>query len=139
MQEPVLTHHTGSEALVRQAVAAFYLAFDQGFEGACDFSTEDWVHINPGGGWTRGREAVLKEVREVHTTFLKGVTDSIEDMSVRFAARSVAIATVTSVMSPYLTNDGARHENERHIRTFVMVKRTGRWLIMQDQNTTIGG
>ena len=125
--------------LVRQAVEAFYAAFDDGFQDACDFSTEDWNHINPGGGWTRGRESVLMEVREVHTTFLKGVSDTIEEMSVRFATRAVAVVTVTSVMSTYVTPDGAKHENERHIRTFVVVKRGGRWLVMQDQNTTIGG
>jgi uncharacterized protein (TIGR02246 family) len=127
-----------SEAPVRQAVEAFYTAFNRGFEGANEFSTEDWNHIHPGGGWIRGRANVLKEVREVHTTFLKGVSDTVEEMAVRFATREVAVATVISVMSTFVTPDGVKHENERHIRTFVVVKRTGRWLVMQDQNTTIG-
>jgi len=135
----VLTHDLDKEHRVRQAVEAFYAAFDAGFEGECDFSTEDWNHINPDGGWTRGRENVLKEVREVHTTFLKGVTDTIEEISVRFAARDVTVVIVTSVMSTFVTPDGARHEDEHHIRTFVVVKRNGQWLVMQDQNTTIGG
>ena len=30
------------------------------------------------------------------------------------------------------------HENECRIRTFVIVKRANRWLIMQDQNTVRG-
>jgi hypothetical protein len=44
---------------------------------------------------------------------------------------------VNSQMSTYVTPDGARHENERHIRTFVIVRRAGKWLIEHDQNTTI--
>ena len=127
------------EFLVRRAVSAFYTAFDEGFAGACDFSTEDWNHISPFGGWTVGREAVLSEVREVHTSFLKDVTDAVEEMAVRFAARDVAVATVISRLSLFVTPDGIRHENERHIRTFVVVERGGRWLVMQDQNTIISG
>ena len=139
MKVPFRTHISDREHLVRQVVESFYVAFNQGFEGACDFSTEDWNHINPGGGWARGRESVLKEVREVHATFLKGVTDTVEEISVRFVTRDVAVVTVTSVMSTFITPDEVEHENERHIRTFVVVKRNGKWLVMQDQNTTIGG
>lgn len=62
------------------------------------------------------------EVREVHTTFLKDVTDTIQDMEVRFATPRAAVVTVTSMMSKFVTPDGVKHENERHIRTFVVVK-----------------
>jgi uncharacterized protein (TIGR02246 family) len=126
------------DAPVRKAVEAFYAAFNDGFQGPSDFATEDWNHINPYGGWTRGRENVLNEVREVHRTFLKHVSDTVEEMAVRFATRDVAVVTVTSVMSTFVTPDGVKHENERHIRTFVVVKRGDRWLVMQDQNTAIG-
>lgn len=126
------------EKLVRQAVEAFYVAFNtHGFDRAHEFTTQDWHHINPLGGWTQGREAVLKELKEVHSTFLKGVSDTIENINVRFATPDVAVVTVTSRMSTFTTPDGVTHENEKHIRTFVVVKRSRRWLIMQDQNTTI--
>jgi len=129
---------TSSENGVRQAVQSFYDAFNShGFENAVEYTTADWNHINPFGGRKRGREAVLKELKEVHSTFLKGVTDKIEDMDIRLATPEAAVATVTSRMSTFITPDGVKHENERHIRTFVVVKRSGRWLIMQDQNTTI--
>jgi uncharacterized protein (TIGR02246 family) len=82
---------------------------------------------------------LLQEVREVHTTFLKGVTDTVEEIEVRFATRDVAVATVVSRVSPFVTPDGVRHENESHIRTYVVVRRDTRWLIMQDHNTAIGG
>ena len=132
----VVAREPNQEIKVRKAVQSFYDAFNShDFERAADFTTEDWNHINPVGGWTRGREAVLKELREAHSSFLKGVSDKPEEMSVRFATPDVAVVTVPSLVSTYTTPDGVRHENERAIRTFVVVKRGGRWLIMQDQNT----
>jgi uncharacterized protein (TIGR02246 family) len=129
----------GPETQVRQAVHAFYTAFNSpdGFERAAEFSTEDWNHINPFGGRTNGRVAVLKEVLEVHRTFLKGVTDTVTQMDVRMASPDVAVATVTSDLSPFTGPDGARHADNHQIRTFVVVKRGARWLIMQDHNTFV--
>lgn len=127
----------GKEKRVRDAVKSFYDAFNShGFEGAAAFTSEDWNHINPFGGRTRGRAATLEDLKRVHSTFLKGVTDTIEEMDVRFATSAVAVVTVTSQMSTYIM-DGVRHDNERYIRTFVVVQRNGRWLILQDQNTVV--
>jgi hypothetical protein len=57
-------------------------------------------------------------------------------MEVRFATLDVAVVTVPSTMcGAFTTPDGVKHENLRAIRTFVVVQRGGRWLIMQDQNT----
>src|SRR5437879_11510364 len=106
------------EAGVRAAIQAFHKAFDDGFTGQAEYSTEDWNHIIPYGGRDRGREATLKTVRQVHQTFLKGTTDTIEDMDIRFATADVAVATVISVVSPFTSPDGVKHGVERHIRTF---------------------
>jgi uncharacterized protein (TIGR02246 family) len=135
----VIAQSSGEEEQARRAVQSFYNAFNShDFTRAEEFTTEDWVHINPLGGWTRGRKAVLKELREVHSSFLKGVTDTVEEISVRFATPVVAVVTVPSRVSNYTTPDGVRHENEQQIRTFVVVKRDAKWLIMQDQNTIRG-
>jgi len=134
----VIAQSPSRQKQVRQAVQSFYDAFNShGFGRAAEYTTEDWNHINPFGGRARGRDAVLKELKEVHATFLKGVSDTIESMDIRFATPDVAVVTVTSRMSTFTTPDGVRRENELHIRTFVVVKRSGRWLIMQDQNTLI--
>ena len=134
----VIAQSPSRQKQVRQAVQSFYDAFNShGFGRAAEYTTEDWNHINPFGGRARGRDAVLKELKEVHATFLKGVSDTIESMDVRFATPDVAVVTVTSRMSTFTTPDGIKRENERPIRTFVVVKRSGRWLIMQDQNTLI--
>ena len=132
----LLGHRPSDEEEVRQAVQSFHAAFNKhDFRSAEEYTTEDWNHINPFGGWTRGRDAVLKELTEVHSTFLKGVTETVEDFSVRFASGDVALVTVINRSSTFTTPDGVKHENQRSIRTFVVVKRSGRWLIMQDQNT----
>ena len=124
------------ETRVRKAVQSFYDAFNtHDFNRIPEFTTEDWTHINPFGGWARRREAVLTELNEVHSTFLKDVTDIPEEMKVRFATINVAIVTVPSKMSPHTTPDGVRHENQKQIRTFVLVKQAHLWFIMQDQNT----
>ena len=138
ISNPIFAQTSSREKQVRQAVQSFYDAFNaHGFERATEFTTEDWNHINPFGGRTRGRSETLEDLKQVHSTFLKGVTDKVEEMDVRFADPSVAVVTVTSRISTYTTPDGIKHENDRHIRTFVVVRRNGRWLIMQDQNTII--
>jgi uncharacterized protein (TIGR02246 family) len=120
----------------RRAVQRFYEAFNaHGWDRAAEFTTEDWVHINPSGGVTRGRAAVLAELREVHGSFLKGVTDTPDSIAVRLATPDVAVATVPGRMTPFTTPDGVRHVNELQVRTFVVVRRAGVWRIMQDQNT----
>jgi uncharacterized protein (TIGR02246 family) len=127
-----------SDSEPRRAVEAFYAMFNSHkFDSAAQFTTEDWVHINPEGGITRGREATVADLKEVHSTFLKGVTDRPETFDIRMATPDVAIVTVVSLVSPFTTPDGKRHENEQHIRTFVVVKHKNGWLISQDQNTTI--
>lgn len=128
---------TDKEADVRATVQAFYKNFNEGFTAPGDYATEDWNHINPSGGRNQGRDATLKRVREVHQTFLKGAKENIESMDVRFASEDVAVATVVSFSSAFMAPDGTKHEVQRGIRTFVVVKRGERWLIMQDHNTTI--
>jgi uncharacterized protein (TIGR02246 family) len=123
---------------VRRAVQSFYDAFNShGFDRAAEFTTEDWNHINPFGGRTRGRSDTLKDLHQVHSTFLKGVSETVEEIDVRFADANVAVVTVLSRIGTYVTPDGTKHENNRHLRTFVVVKKKGRWLIMQDQNTIV--
>ena len=104
---------------IKQVVNAFQEDFnDGGFINANDYSTSDWRHINPLGGIDKGRDSVLKGVRAVHQTFLKGVTMQIESMDIRFITPEVAIADVIHKIDNFTTPDGVKHENERHIKIF---------------------
>ena len=125
---------------VKKVVIAFQDDFNEGsFKNALAYSTTDWEHINPGGGIDKGRDSVLKTVRAVHQTFLKGVTMQIESMDIRFPIQNVAIANVIHRVSNYTTPDGVKHENERQIKTYVVVKKKETWLLTQDNNTVIQG
>lgn len=125
---------------VKKVVITFQEDFNDGsFKNAAAYSTTDWEHINPGGGIDKGRDSVLKTVRAVHQTFLKGVTMLIESMDIRFITPDVAIADVIHKVDNYTTPDGVKHENERHIKTYVVVKKKGKWLLAQDHNTVIQG
>src|SRR5690348_2605497 len=128
---PAAAQANAREAEVRSTIEAFYKAFNDGFTKPAVYAAEDWNHINPLGGRTRGREAVLKEVREVHQSFLKGATETIESMDIRFATSDVAVGTVVSV------GKSADGKSGRGIRTFVVVRRGKRWQIMQDHATLI--
>ena len=123
---------------VRASVLSFFDAFNRhDFARISEITIEDWVHINPLGGRTSGRGEVLKELEEVHSTFLKGVSMKIDEISVKFATPDVAVVTVVNQITPYTTPDGVIHSKERQIKTFIVVKRKRTWLIMQDQNTII--
>jgi uncharacterized protein (TIGR02246 family) len=127
-----------SEDAVLAPVRAFYAAYDAGFPDAADYATDDWNHINPLGGRTRSKEETLDGVREVHSTFLKGVTDTIQSADVRFASEDVAVVTVLSRTSPHPLPNDPEVRPHGQIRTFVVVKRGSAWRIMQDHNTEVG-
>ncbi len=125
---------------IRKVVIAFQEDFNEGsFKNADAYSTSDWRHINPGGGIDKGRDSVLITVRAVHQTFLKGVTMQVESMDIRFLTPEVAIADVIHKVDNFTTPDGVKHENERHIKTYVIVRKKGKWLLAQDHNTIIQG
>ena len=127
------------EQLVREVVKSFVTDYNNGdFKNAPSYTTDDWVHINPGGGLTRGRDEVLKEVRAIHKTMLKGVSITIDSMTVHFVTRDVALVNTIHKSDSYITpEDGVKHENERQMKTYVVVKHNGKWLLALDQNTII--
>ena len=77
---------------MREVVKSFVTDYNSGdFKNVLSYTTDDWLHINPGGGITRGRDEVLKEVRAIHKTMLKGVSITIDSMTVRFVTHEVAL------------------------------------------------
>ena len=69
---------------------------------------------------------------------LKGVSITIESMTVHFVTPDVALVDAVHKSDSYVTpEDGVKHENERQIKTYVIVKRNGKWLLALDQNTLI--
>jgi uncharacterized protein (TIGR02246 family) len=121
---------------VEKVVIAFQNGFNEGgFKNAESYTAKDWVHINPFGGITKGRDTVLADVRNVHQRFLKGVTMNIQSMEIQFPGKEIAIAVVAHKMGNYTTPDGVLHANELHVKTYVIVKQQDKWLLALDQNT----
>jgi len=81
----------------------------------------------------------LKEEREVHQSILKGVSMTIQSMSMRFITPDVAIADVIHKISDFEFPAGVKHKNELNLKTYVVVKQKGKWLLTHDQNTTVAG
>src|SRR5579872_5813099 len=83
------------EQLVKNVVSAYQDDYnDGGFKNVESYTTKDWEHINPIGGITKGRDSVMAELRPLCQTILKGVSLSIESMTVRFLSPTVAIVNV---------------------------------------------
>jgi len=123
---------------VKKVVLQFQEDFNDGsFKKAEIYATSDWVHINPGGGINIGKESVLKDVRGVHQTFLKGVSITTDSINVRFITPEVALVTAYHPIDKYTTPDSVMHVNERHIKSYVVVKKNGKWLLTLDHNTVI--
>lgn len=130
---------TGSDA-VETVVRLFQEDFNEGsFRRAPDYTTTDWHHIHSGGGITRGRADVLSEVRAVHQTFLKDVTMSLDSMHIRHVTPDVAVVDAVHTVSPHQSSSGEMHTNEKWLKTYVIVRRNGRWLLAHDHSTTIEG
>lgn len=122
--------------LVKKVVLAFEEDFNEGsFQNADSYSTMDWEHINPFGGITKGRDSTLADVRRVHQTFLKGVTMKVESMDIRFPAPNLAIAIVVHKVDNFTTPDGVQHNGEKHMKSYVIIKQKGKWLLTLDHNT----
>ena len=122
--KPSIGQNSRNQQLVKNVVLAFQDDFnDGGFKNIEFYTTKDWEHINTGGGITKGREAVLKEVRAVHQTFLKGVSLTIESITIRFLTPTVAIADVVHKSSDYELPQGVKHQNERQRKTYIIMKK----------------
>ena len=74
---------------------AFYAAYNaDDFDKLPQFATEDWTHIAPNGIVRKGRADVLQALRQTHSTFLKGVTNTPEEITVRLVTPDAAVVTV---------------------------------------------
>ncbi len=107
---------------VRQVVQKFYTATTRdrqasGFTQPRTGITSIRTAVSSG---VRGD--VLKAVREVHTTFLKGVAGDPADIRSHFNSRDVAIATVVSNVSAFKGPDGVTLAQHKNVRTFVVVR-----------------
>lgn len=132
--------NAADDEAVREVIRLFQADFNEGtFQNAPSYTTEDWEHIHSGGGITRGRDQVLSEVRSVHQSILKGVSMSMESMTIRYVTADVALVVALHNVSPHKSSSGEMHVGEQWLKTYIVVRRNGRWLLTHDHATTIEG
>jgi uncharacterized protein (TIGR02246 family) len=124
------------EEAVRNIVLDFQEDFNEGsFQKAETYTTNDWIHIHPGGGMDIGREPVLRTVQEVHQSFLKGITMTTDSMQVIFIRPALVIAYHT--IDDYVTPDNVMHVNQQNIKSYIIIKEGSNWLMVFDHNTIV--
>ncbi|MEW5915738.1 MAG: nuclear transport factor 2 family protein [Gemmatimonadota bacterium] len=102
---------SATEEEVRSAVRAFYASYNaHEFSRFVEYTTEDCVHVTPNGIARHGRAAVLEALNQVHSTFLKGVTDTPEGMMVRLATPEVAVRC-REAERPLADHAGSQHRS----------------------------
>ena len=116
-------------------VAEFYRDFGEGLTKPADYATEDWNHISPYGGRDQGREPAMKNVRDVHQSFLKGTTERVEQMDVgKWGRRHL---NRNKCDEPLHRSRRGQAWNRTAHSDLRVVKRDERWRIMQDQHRGI--
>jgi uncharacterized protein (TIGR02246 family) len=126
------------EDAVRKIVLDFQEDFNEGsFKKAETYTTNDWIHIHPLGGIDIGRKPVLRTVREVHQSFLKGITMTTDSMQVRFIRPEVALVIAYHTLDDYITPDNVKHVNQQNIKSYIIIKEDGKWLMAFDHNTIV--
>lgn len=59
-------------------------------------------------------------------------------MTTRFVSDDVAMVNAAHTSDTYITpEDGIKHENEKQVKTYIIVKQKGKWLLTLDQNTIV--
>jgi uncharacterized protein (TIGR02246 family) len=129
------------ERNVKEVVNSFYNNFKHDHFG--DFSkytTKDINYVHPQGGWLKGREEVQTVLQEVHSSFLQKTPIKIDTMAIRFITPNVAIVNLIDTMGPYSPADSlGRGKNPivKCIRTMVVIRKKGTWLLTQNHSTII--
>jgi uncharacterized protein (TIGR02246 family) len=127
-----------NEDSVRRVIQNFQDDFNEGtFKNAENYTTTDWVHITPRGNADIGRESTLKDVRGVHQSFLKDISMTTDSLKIRFIKPDVALVTAYHTMDDFVTPDNVKHVNEVNIKSYVVVKQDGNWLLTLDHNTPV--
>lgn len=130
-----------NEQEVKAIVYSFYNSFKHdNFKDISEYTTEDINYVHPLGGWLKGRKEVQAVLQEVHNTFLQKTPIKIDTMAIRLITPDVAIVNLIDTMGPYPATDSLNRGNKppvKSVRTMVIVRKKGKWLLAQNQSTTI--
>ena len=112
---------------IRKLIGSFINDLNRGdFSNLSSYCIKEWIHINSNGGISNGRDEVVGEIFQAYKTNPKGAKIAIENMMVRMLSPDAAIATVKHAI-----------DNQQQVKSFVVVKQAGKWLLALDQSTIV--
>jgi uncharacterized protein (TIGR02246 family) len=129
--------NTESQA-IRKLVGSFINDLNKGdFSKLPDYGTKEWIHINSNGGITYGRDEVVPEIFQSYKTNLKDAKIAIDNMTIRMLSPDAATVTVIHKIDSYTDSRGIKNTNQKQVKTYVVIKQQGKWLLSLDQSTII--
>jgi len=123
---------------IRKLIGSFINDLNRGdFSNLSGYCTKDWIHINANGGINSGRDEVIREIFQAYKTTLKDAKIAIDKMTIRMLSPDAAIVTVVHKINSYTDERAVKYTNQQQVKTFVVVKQAGKWLLAVDQSTVI--
>ncbi|MCI0391997.1 MAG: SgcJ/EcaC family oxidoreductase [Acidobacteria bacterium] len=139
--QPARTQTKGNAA-DRKAIEAIAASFQDAWnrhdmEAMASLVAEDVDYVTVVGarGWEKGREEFKDQHAAVHQTFFKDSVWTTKETHVKFIRPDIAIAHVLWETKGDVVPDRKPGEARRGIFTWVVEKRSGKWLIIAAQNT----
>jgi uncharacterized protein (TIGR02246 family) len=139
--QPVRTQTKENDA-DRKAIKAIATSFQDGWnrhdmDGLASLVAEDvdFVTVVGARGWEKGQKAFKDGHAEVHKTMFKDSVMTVGEIHIKFIRPDIAIAHVLWETKGDVVPDRKPGEPRAGIFTWVVEKRSNKWLILASQNT----
>jgi uncharacterized protein (TIGR02246 family) len=97
----------------------------------------DAQFVNVVGLWWRGRDEIRKAHEFTHATMFRNSRLSLSETDIRFPAETIAIARCRWGLEGHVSPEGKPLPARSGILVHVLARTSGRWLIIDSQNTDI--
>jgi uncharacterized protein (TIGR02246 family) len=125
-------------AEVTRVVEAFAESWNKHDMNAfAELFSPDAEFVNVVGLWWRGRAEIKAAHEFTHQTLFKNSRLSIDEIAVRFPAPAIAISRCRWTLEGHVTPEGAPLPARRGILLNLLRRESGKWLIIDSQNTDI--
>jgi uncharacterized protein (TIGR02246 family) len=126
---------TSEKEAVNAAVTSFLDSWNShSFQDLPKYTSEDFIYSNPRGAIMKGRIEAQKQLQNMHDGVFKGTPLTEQTREVRMIAPDAAVVMVTAIMG---AAPAEQIEEQKQLRTFVLARQNGKWLLTTLQTTTI--